>query len=116
MAVLKMKHYDKKEIIIDFPKDPVAATLRNEVEIRLCLNGFGAPNGVKIFVNDIPQVAASEFRPPSEENKKNGCELPLSYPVSLTTGLNVIRLEVMDSRNYSFEKQISLYSLPRYDF
>ena len=116
MAVLKMKSYERKEIVMDFPKDTLSTTLRKDVELRICLNGFGAPNGVKIFVNDIPQVAASEFRPPSEENKKNGCELPLSYPVSLTTGLNVIRLEVMDSRNYSFEKQISLYSLPRYDF
>ena len=116
MAVLKMKNYEKKEIVMSFPKDSVSTTLRKDAELRICLNGFGVPNNVTVFVNDIPQVAASEFRQPTEEDKKNGCELPLSYIVNLTTGLNVIRLEVMDSRNYSFEKQISLYSLPRYDF
>ena len=116
MAVLKMKNYEKKEIVMSFPKDSVATTLREQAELKICLNGFGVPNSVTVFVNDIPQVAATEFITPSEEDKKKGCELPLSYLVNLTTGLNVIRLEVMDSRNYSFEKQISLYRLPRYDF
>lgn len=118
MAVLKMKSEEKKEIVMDFPseKDTLSTTLREQIEIRLCLNGFGVPGGVKILVNGIPQVSADKFTSPGANAKKTNCEFPLSYLLNLSHGLNVIRIEVSDSRNYIFDRQVLVYRLPRYDF
>ena len=116
MAALKMKSNDKKDILVKFPKDSLSTTLLNDVEIKLCVNGFGMPKLVNVYVNDIPQVSETTFPFFKEEDKNHGCELPLSFILNLSLGVNNIRIEILDSKNYTFERRISVYKFPRYDF
>ena len=116
MAVLKMKTNERTDLFFSFPRDSVSTTLRDELTFKMCLNSFGVPNKVRVFVNNQQQIHDSGFQKPDEGTQNSGCDFPLEYTVALIPGLNVIKVEITDYKNYSFEKQISVYRLPRYDF
>lgn len=116
MAVLKMDNVERTEMKFTFPTDSLCTTMRNKIDFTLCLKSFGIPNNVKVFVNDKLQVTDSEFRKPTEDEKAEGCDFPLSYTVALTPGANVVRLEIRDYKNYIFDKQFIVYQLPKYEF
>lgn len=116
MAVLKMKNHDRADLVFSFPKDSVSTTLTDKLDLQLCLNSFGVPNLVKISVNGKQQYSESGFSKIPEDMVQKGCDFPLNYSVDLEPGLNVVRVEVFNYKNYPIEKQISVYRIPRYDF
>ena len=111
-----MKNNERTDLFFSFPRDSVSTTLRDELTFKMCLNSFGVPNKVRVFVNNQQQIHDSGFQKPDEGTQNSGCDFPLEYTVALIPGLNVIKVEITDYKNYSFEKQISVYRLPRYDF
>ncbi|MBR4440024.1 MAG: hypothetical protein IKS00_00615 [Bacteroidales bacterium] len=115
-GVLKMVNVERTDLQCHFPADSVSATLNSELKITLCLNSFGIPNNVKVFVNDQMQVNESEFHKPPSNEQQQGCDFPLSYNVSLNDGINIIRFVVRDYKNYEFEKQLKIYRLPKQRF
>ncbi|MCQ2973283.1 MAG: hypothetical protein MJ211_00575 [Bacteroidales bacterium] len=116
MAVLKMYNIERTDLQFSFPSDSISSTLNESIDITLCLNSFGIPNSVKVFVNDNMQVYVNEFHKPSDAEKRDGCDFPLSYNVNLNYGINTVKFVVKDYKNYEFEKQIIVYRLPKYEF
>ncbi|MBQ5403429.1 MAG: hypothetical protein IIU11_03535 [Bacteroidales bacterium] len=116
MAVLKMKHFEGADVIFTFPKDSLSTTLNKRLAFNLCLKNFGTPSKVKVIVNDKPVIGQAGFNKLSDEEKENNSCYPLSYQVDLSEGFNTIKVEVTDYKDYIFDKQICVYSLPRYDF
>jgi len=110
-----MKHFEGADVLFTFPKDSLSTTLNKKLAFDLCLKNFGAPSKVKVLVNGVPVVTQAEFHKLTDEEKTDGC-YPLSYGVDLDDGFNTIRVEVTDYKNYVFDRQICVYSLPRYDF
>ena len=92
MATLKMQPEDRTELFFSFPNDSLSTTLRKTLDFEMCLQKLSA------------------------EARKGGCDYPLNYPVVLKPGKNLIKVEILDYKNYTFEKHIEVYRLPRYDF
>ena len=115
-GVLKMVNVERTDLQFHFPADSVSATTKNMLNITLCLNSFGIPNSVKVFVNGQMQVNENEFHKLPDNEKQPGCDFPLSYNVSLSDGVNIIRFVVRDYKNYEFEKQLRIYKLPKQRF
>ena len=69
-----------------------------------------------VSVNGRAQIIDNDFQKIAAEDLKGGCDYPLSYSVNLRPGKNVIKVEVVDYKNYTFEKTIEVYRLPGYDF
>jgi hypothetical protein len=90
--------------------------LNKRLAFNLCLKNFGTPSKVKVIVNDKPVIGQAGFNKLSDEEKENNSCYPLSYQVDLSDGFNTIKVEVTDYKDYIFDKQICVYSLPRYDF
>ena len=116
MAVLKMLPEERTELFFSFPSDSLSTTLRKTLNFEMCLNSFGVPLEVLVSVNGRVQIIDNDFQKISAEERKGGCDYPLAYSVNLKPGKNVIKVEVIDYKNYTFEKEIEVYRLPGYDF
>ena len=116
MAVLKMQPEDRTDLFFSFPSDTLSTTLRKTLNFEMCLNSFGVPIEVLVSVNGRVQIIDNDFQKLTAEQRKTGCDYPLSYPVSLKPGKNIVKVEIIDYKNYTFSKQIEVYRLPGYDF
>ncbi len=116
MAVLKMLPEEKTDLFFSFPSDSLSTTLKKSLTFEMCLNSFGVPIEARVYVNGKLQVIESDFQKIAAENQQSGCDYPLSYPVNLKYGKNIVKVEILDYKNYTFEKSIEVYRLPGYDF
>ena len=116
MAVLKMQPEDRTDLFFSFPSDTLSTTLRKTLNFEMCLNSFGVPIEVLVSVNGRVQIIDNDFQKLTAEQRKTGCDYPLSYPVSLKPGKNIVKVEIIDYKNYTFSKRIEVYGLPGYDF
>ena len=116
MAVLKMQPEERTELFFSFPSDSLSTTLRKTLNFEMCLNSFGVPIEVMVSANGRVQIIDNDFQKIAAEDLKGGCDYPLSYTVNLRPGKNIIKVEVVDYKNYTFEKEIEVYRLPGYDF
>ncbi|MBO7142477.1 MAG: hypothetical protein J6V76_05155 [Bacteroidales bacterium] len=115
-GVLKMVNAERTELQFHFPSDSVSATTASAMNVTLCLNSFGIPINVKVYVNGQLQIDENDFIKPTAADREAGCDFPLSYDVALTNGVNVIRFVVRDYKNYEFAKELKIYRLPKQRF
>ena len=115
-GVLKMENAEKTELQFHFPADSISATRQSAINVTLCLNSFGIPVNVKVFVNGQLQINENDFLPPTQADRDAGCDFPLSNDLALAYGENVIRYVVKDYKNYEFSKELKIYRLPKQRF
>ena len=115
-GVLKMENAEKTELQFHFPLDSISATQQSAINVTLCLNSFGIPVNVKVYVNGQLQINENDFLPPTQADRDAGCDFPLSYDLALAYGVNTIRYVVKDYKNYEFSKELKIYRLPKQRF
>ena len=115
-GVLKMQNVERTELQFYFPTDSISATDKSAINVTLCLNSFGIPINVKVYVNGSLQIDENDFIRPTAADREAGCDFPLSYDVALAYGINTIRYVVRDYKNYEFSKELKIYRLPRHRF
>jgi len=107
-GLLKYKSLDRSEIIFKTPIDSILSINIDSTSIETCIQEFDKPKKVDVFINDIYVTSISKF----EESPDPDCDYIFNYNAKLENGINTIRFEITDFKDFKFNGQRIIYYIP----
>ncbi len=107
-ALLKYKSLDRSEMVFINPTDSVLSINIDSIKIETCIQGFDTPKKVVVFINDNYITTITNF----EESPDPDCDYIFNYDAKLENGINIIKFEVTDFKDFKFTKQKVIYYIP----